>query len=42
MSAVYGKKLDHRTNLIIKIEGTKEADQKLQRSMKLLPTIDKS
>ena len=33
---------DTLRNLIIKIEGTKEADQKLQRLMKLLPTIDKS
>jgi len=31
---------DTLRNLIIKIEGTKEADQKLQRLMKLLPTID--
>jgi len=33
---------DTLRNLIIKIEGTKEADQKLQRLIKLLPTIDKS
>jgi len=33
---------DTLRNLIIKNEGTKEADQKLQRLMKLLPTIDKS
>jgi ribosomal protein S6 len=33
---------DTLRNLIIKIDGTKEADQKLQRLMKLLPTIDKS
>ena len=33
---------DTLRNLIIKIEGTKEADQKLQRLTKLLPTIDKS
>ena len=33
---------DTLRNLIIKIEGTKDADQKLQRLMKLLPTIDKS
>jgi hypothetical protein len=33
---------DTLRNLIIKIEGTKGADQKLQRLMKLLPTIDKS
>jgi ribosomal protein S6 len=33
---------DTLRNLIIKIDGTKEADRKLQRLMKLLPTIDKS
>jgi hypothetical protein len=33
---------DTLRNLIMKIEGTKGADQKLQRLMKLLPTIDKS
>jgi ribosomal protein S6 len=33
---------DTLRNLIIKIEGTKEADQKLQWLMKLLHTIDKS
>ena len=31
---------DTLRNLIIKIEGTKDVDQKLKRLVKLLPTID--
>jgi hypothetical protein len=33
---------DTLNNLIIKIEGKKDADQKLKRLVKLLPTIEKS
>jgi hypothetical protein len=33
---------DTLRNLIIKIEGKKDVDQKLKRLVKLLPTIDKS
>jgi uncharacterized protein (UPF0297 family) len=32
---------DTLRNLIIKIEGKKDVDQKLERLVKLLPTIDK-
>jgi len=32
---------DTLRNLIIKIEGKKDVDQKLKRLIKLLPTIDK-
>jgi hypothetical protein len=33
---------DTLRNLIIKIEGEKDVDQKLKRLVKLLPTIDES